>query len=70
MSVKGSFFARELNGENRDFCRINIASMRDVWEGPVRPEDIARFPEEWAAYKKKAKKKNKGEKSPIMTLEI
>tara|TARA_R100000655_G_scaffold97398_1_gene140318 strand:- start:692 stop:1153 length:462 start_codon:yes stop_codon:yes gene_type:complete len=57
MSVKGSFFARELNGENRDFCRITIANMRDVWEGPVRPEDIARFSEEWAAYKKKAKKK-------------
>ncbi len=57
MSVKGTFFPRELNGDVRDFCRISIAGVRDVWEGPVRPEDIARFPDDWAAYKKKAKKK-------------
>ena len=57
MSVKGVFFQRDLNGETRDFCRIEIAGVRDVWEGPVRPEDMQRFADEWAAYKKKAKKK-------------
>ena len=26
--------------------------MKDVFEAPVRPQDISRFPEEWEAYKK------------------
>ena len=53
MSEKGIFFERELNGQTRDFCRIEIAGVRDIWEGPARPEDIQRFPESWEAYKKK-----------------
>ena len=63
MGTKGIFFERELNGETRDFCRIEIAGVRDVWEGPARPEDIQRFPTEWEAFKKKGKrKKPKGSK--------
>ena len=57
MGTKGIFFERELNGETRDFCRIEIAGVRDVWEGPARPEDIQRFPAEWEAFKKKGKRK-------------
>jgi len=63
MSTKPTFFQRELNGELRDFCRIEITGVRDIWEGPARPEDISRFPEQWEAYKKKEKrKKAKGTK--------
>ena len=36
----------------RDFVRITIKGMKDVFEAPVRPQDISRFPEEWEAYKK------------------
>ncbi len=57
MSTKGIFFERELNGQTRDFCRIEIAGVRDIWEGPARPEDILRFPAEWEAFKKKGKRK-------------
>jgi|TARA_R100000482_G_C5119239_1_gene144759 hypothetical protein len=57
MGTKGIFFERELNGETRDFCRIEISGVRDVWEGPARPEDIQRFPAEWEAFKKKGKRK-------------
>jgi len=56
MSEKGVFFERELNGQKRDFCRIEIAGVRDIWEGPARPEDLQRFPDEWKAYKGKKKK--------------
>ena len=56
MSEKGIFFERELNGQKRDFCRIEIAGVRDIWEGPARPEDLQRFPDEWKAYKGKKKK--------------
>ena len=56
MSEKGIFFERELNGQKRDFCRIEIAGVRDIWEGPARPEDLQRFPNEWKAYKGKKKK--------------
>lgn len=63
MSVKPTFFQRELNGEMRDFCRIEISGVRDVWEGPARPEDISRFADQWEAYKKQEKrKKAKGTK--------
>jgi hypothetical protein len=63
MGTKGIFFERELNGQTRDFCRIEIAGVRDIWEGPARPEDIQRFPAEWEAFKKKGKrKKPKGSK--------
>ena len=57
MGTKGIFFERELNGQTRDFCRIEIAGVRDIWEGPARPEDIQRFPAEWEAFKKKGKRK-------------
>jgi len=61
MSEKGIFFERELNGVMKDFCRIEIAGVRDVWEGPARPEDLKRFADSWAAYKgKKKKPKKKG----------
>ena len=61
MSEKGVFFERELNGVMKDFCRIEIAGVRDVWEGPARPEDLKRFADSWAAYKgKKKKPKKKG----------
>jgi len=56
MSEKGIFFERELNGQKRDFCRIEIAGVRDIWEGPARPDDLRRFPDEWKAYKGKKKK--------------
>ena len=59
MSEKGIFFERELNGVMKDFCRIEIAGVRDVWEGPARPEDIQRFPDSWAVYKNKKKKPKK-----------
>ena len=59
MSEKGVFFERELNGVMKDFCRIEIAGVRDVWEGPARPEDIQRFPDSWSAYKNKKKKPKK-----------
>ena len=26
--------------------------MKDIFEAPVRPQDLSRFPEEWEAYKK------------------
>jgi len=67
MSEKGIFFERELNGQTRDFCRIEIAGVRDIWEGPARPEDIQRFPESWEAYKKKGKR-NKPKGSNLADL--
>ena len=67
MSEKGVFFERELNGVMKDFCRIEIAGVRDVWEGPARPEDLKRFPDSWAAYKNK-KKKPKKKGTPLKDL--
>jgi hypothetical protein len=67
MSEKGIFFERELNGVVKDFCRIEIAGVRDVWEGPARPEDLKRFPDSWAAYKNK-KKKPKKKGTPLQDL--
>ena len=67
MSEKGIFFERELNGVMKDFCRIEIAGVRDVWEGPARPEDLKRFPDSWAAYKNK-KKKPKKKGTPLKDL--
>jgi len=52
MSVEPQFYEREFNGKMRDFVRITIKGMKDVFEAPVRPQDISRFPDEWAAYKK------------------
>ena len=51
MSVEPQFYEREFNGKMRDFVRITIKGMKDVFEAPVRPQDISRFPEEWEAYK-------------------
>ena len=56
MSEKAIFFERELNGQIKDFCRIEIQGVRDIWEGPARPADLKRFPDEWKAYKRKKKK--------------
>jgi hypothetical protein len=67
MSEKGIFFERELNGVVKDFCRIEIAGVRDIWEGPARPEDLKRFPDSWAAYKNK-KKKPKKKGTPLKDL--
>jgi hypothetical protein len=67
MSEKGIFFERELNGVMKDFCRIEIAGVRDIWEGPARPEDLKRFPDSWAAYKNK-KKKPKKKGTPLQDL--
>ena len=52
MSVEPQFYEREFNGKMRDFVRITIKGMKDVFEAPVRPQDISRFPDEWKAYKK------------------
>ena len=52
MSVEPQFYEREFNGTMRDFVRITIKGMKDVFEAPVRPQDISRFPDEWEAYKK------------------
>ena len=52
MSVEPQFYEREFNGKMRDFVRITIKGMKDVFEAPVRPQDISRFPNEWEAYKK------------------
>ena len=61
MSVEPQFYEREFNGKMRDFVRITIKGMKDVFECPVRPEDLSRFPSEWDAYKKtKGKVKIKG----------
>tara|TARA_R100000700_G_scaffold3995_2_gene7061 strand:+ start:190 stop:624 length:435 start_codon:yes stop_codon:yes gene_type:complete len=61
MSVEPQFYEREFNGKMRDFVRITIKGMKDVFECPVRPEDLSRFPEQWEAYKKtKGKAKPKG----------
>jgi hypothetical protein len=61
MSVEPQFYEREFNGKMRDFVRITIKGMKDVFEAPVRPQDISRFPDEWEAYKKtKGTKKQVG----------
>ena len=52
MSVTPQFYEREFNGKMRDFVRITIKGMKDIFEAPVRPQDLSRFPEEWEAYKK------------------
>ena len=61
MTAKAQFYEREFNGEQRDFVRISVGGMKDVFEAPVRPEDLTRFPEDWEAYKKsKGVKKTSG----------
>ena len=62
MSVEPQFYEREFNGKMRDFVRITIKGMKDVFEAPVRPQDISRFPGEWEAYKK-----TKGIKKQVAT---
>ena len=52
MSVTPQFYEREFNGKLRDFVRITVKGMKDIFEAPVRPEDLSRFPDEWEAYKK------------------
>ena len=52
MLVTPQFYEREFNGKMRDFVRITIKGMKDIFEAPVRPQDLSRFPEEWEAYKK------------------
>ena len=52
MAVKAVFFEREFNEEMRDFVRISVSGNRDIFEAPVRPEDLSRFPDEWESYKK------------------
>jgi hypothetical protein len=54
--MKVLFYKKMFNGEMRDFVRIPIIESRDVFESPVRPQDIQRFPKEWALYKEKEKK--------------
>ena len=52
MTVKPQFYEREFNGQMKDFVRISVTGNRDIFEAPVRPQDISRFPDEWEAYKK------------------
>ena len=52
MTVTPQFYEREFNGKIRDFVRITVKGMKDIFEAPVRPQDLSRFPEEWEAYKK------------------
>tara|TARA_R110000764_G_scaffold176526_1_gene262759 strand:- start:678 stop:1115 length:438 start_codon:yes stop_codon:yes gene_type:complete len=52
MTVKAQFYEREFNDKMRDFVRISIKGMKDVFEAPVRPQDLSRFPDEWSSYKK------------------
>ena len=47
MTVKPQFYEREFNGQMKDFVRISVTGNRDIFEAPVRPEDLSRFPEEW-----------------------
>tara|TARA_R100000781_G_scaffold15102_1_gene12469 strand:- start:126 stop:518 length:393 start_codon:yes stop_codon:yes gene_type:complete len=54
--MKVLFYKKMFNGQMRDFVRIPITESRDVFESPVRPQDIQRFPKEWAVYKEKEKK--------------
>lgn len=54
--MKVAFYKKMFNGEMRDFVRIPIMESKDVFESPVRPQDIQRFPKEWAVYKEKEKK--------------
>ena len=61
MLVTPQFYEREFNGKMRDFVRITIKGMKDIFEAPVRPQDLSRFPEQWEAYKKtKGTKKQVG----------
>ena len=67
MTVKPQFYEREFNGQMKDFVRISVTGNRDIFEAPVRPEDLSRFPEEWENYKKsKGHKKKKG--SPLTDI--
>jgi len=52
MTVKAQFYEREFNDKLRDFVRISIKGMKDIFEAPVRPQDLTRFPDEWQSYKK------------------
>ena len=66
MTEKATFFERELNGQIKDFCRIEIAGVRDVWEGPARPEDLNRFADSWKAYMRRTTATiNYGEELPL-----
>ena len=58
--MKVVFYKKLFNGEMRDFVRIPIMDSRDELETPVRPQDIQRFPKEWAAYKGKENKSVSG----------
>ena len=67
MTVTPQFYEREFNGKIRDFVRITVKGMKDIFEAPVRPQDLSRFPEEWEAYKKtKGNKKQVG--TPLKDL--
>ena len=67
MSVTPQFYEREFNGKIRDFVRITVKGMKDIFEAPVRPQDLSRFPIEWEAYKKtKGNKKQVG--TPLKDL--
>ena len=44
MSVTPQFYEREFNGQIRDFVRITVKGMKDIFEAPVRPQDLSRFP--------------------------
>ena len=52
MTVKPQFYEREFNGKIRDFIRISVSGLKDIFEAPVRPQDLSRFPDEWLNYKK------------------
>ena len=62
MLVTPQFYEREFNGKMRDFVRITIKGMKDIFEAPVRPQDLSRFPEQW-----EANEKTKGTKKIVGT---
>ena len=65
-NVKATFYRSSLNGVEKDFVSISITGSKDQFVGPVRPTDLERFPEAWAAYKQGKKVEKVG--TPLTNL--
>ena len=65
-NVKATFYRSSLNGVEKDFVSISITGSKDQFVGPVRPTDLERFPEAWAAYKEGKKVEKVG--TPLTKL--
>lgn len=65
-NVKATFYRSSLNGVEKDFVSISVTGSKDQFVGPVRPTDLERFPEAWAAYKEGKKVEKVG--TPLTEL--